>query len=306
MATTPPSEVRAALTVVAAEAAADATSIAAQTSTAQEARAALLLAVPLIVGDYSDGAAAVALDWYEELREAAEVRRPFKPQPFRLVTDEYVRNVVAASTKALAEPDEKFSMDDIGITLELVDGSIQELVAGAFRDTITRNVAADPQAAGWRRFARPGACQFCRMLADKGAVFTEKTARFAAHGAVMGGNRKGGNCMCIAGPEFGDPSTWTEASAMQYVASKRQRDAVDRANLRAYLNENFPESKSSSDTKGGARKPKTRKPETPGSGFDALTVAQIESQLAILATLPESDYKKKQGARLRKRLAELR
>lgn len=241
MATTPPDQVRTALTVVTAAAASDAAAVAARASTAQEARAALLLAAPLIVGDYSDGAAAVALDWYEELRDAAKVRRPFTPRPFRLVTDDYARNVIAASTQALAEPDEDFSMDDIGITLVLVDGSIHELVASAFRDTITRNTTADTSAAGWKRFARPGACKFCVMLAAKGAVYTEKTARFAAHGAVMGGKRKGGNCMCIAGPEFGDPDTWAEATPMQYVASKRKRSAKEKARLRDYLTENFPD-----------------------------------------------------------------
>lgn len=242
MATTPPDRVRAALTVVTNAAAEDARTVAASGGSPEEIRAALFVAAPLIVSDYTDGASALALDWYEELRDAAAVTRPFTPVLVQPAPDEEVRAIVAATTLALVEaPQPSTVPDPLETSLELLGGRLVELVAAGFRDTITENTHADPAAVGWRRFARPEACKFCKMLAAKGAVFTERTARFAAHGAVMGGNRKGGNCMCIAGPEFGGIDTWTEATPMQYVASRRKRTPKQRAELRDYLNEHFPD-----------------------------------------------------------------
>lgn len=239
--TSSPDEVRTGLAIVTTAAAAELISSAEPVESATDLRALLFLAAPIIVSDYSDGAAALALDWYEELREAAEVRRRFTPEPFRVVTDDYVRARVAAATADLLNvPADRFAEAKTA-TLSLVADSLPEMVADGFRETITRNAINDPSSAGWKRFARPGACKFCLMLAARGAVFTEKTARFAAHGAVMNGGRKGGDCQCIAGPEFGGPETWSEATPIQYVASRRKRTPKQRAELREYLSDNFPD-----------------------------------------------------------------
>lgn len=238
---TPPDQVRTGLTLVTSAAAQDLQAVATSSASTTEVRSALFVAAPLIVSEYSDGAAALALDWYEELRDAASPDRPYAPVPIRLVTDENVRAVVALSTVALMDKPGPSIDKAINTSLQLVVGGLQELVADAFRDTMTKNTVADPAAAGWRRFARPGACKFCLMLAARGAVYKEATARFAAHGAVMRGKRRGGNCMCIAGPAFGGPKTWTEATPMQYLASRPERDAEDHARLREYLNDNFPD-----------------------------------------------------------------
>jgi hypothetical protein len=204
----------------------------------------LFAATPLIINDYTSGSSALALDWYEELRDAARVAQRFSPRPLVLVTDDEIAAIVAETTAALHDIERGIEKDieaALAESLELLEAEIEEEVAAAFRDTMTGNVSADPAAVGWRRFARPEACKFCLMLAARGAVYTEATARFAAHGAVMGGNRKGGNCMCIAGPAFGGKETWAEASPMQYVASSAKRTAAQQATLRDYLNKNFPD-----------------------------------------------------------------
>ena len=243
---TAPSRVRAALQVVTGAAGADVRQVVAQAPAEEPemVRAALFAAAPLIVSDYSDGAAALALDWFEEIRDEARPRRPFTPTPIRLVTDDDVAAMIARDSEALLREIENPTGDlatAIDESMRLIQAEIENEIAAAFRDTITENAVEDSDAVGWRRFARPGACKLCRMLADRGAVYTESTARFAAHGAVMGGNRKGGNCMCIAGPAYGGKETWAEATPMQYLASRRQRSAADRERLREYLNENFPE-----------------------------------------------------------------
>jgi len=242
-----PSKVRRALRLVARAAAADLRTVAesaAQSGSPSQIRAALFAATPLIVGDYTDGSSALAVDWYSELRDAAEVAQRFSPRPLVLVTDDEIAAIVAETTSALRDIERGIEKDvEVALTesLDLLTAEIEEEVAAAFRDTITGNATADPAAVGWRRFARPEACKFCLMLAARGAVYTAATARFAAHGAVMGGNRKGGNCMCIAGPAFGGKEIWAEATPMQYVASSTKRTPEQQAALRAYLNTNYPD-----------------------------------------------------------------
>lgn len=241
---TSPSQIRSILQRLGARAKRDVRAVAASSQDPATIRAALFAAAPAIVAEYTDGSSALALEWYDELRLEAPVEKPFTPQPLVLATDEDVAAIVADMTKALHDIEQGILRDIEAARVEavgLLEDRTEGLVADAFRDTMTGNAKADPEAVGWRRFARPEACKFCKMLADRGAVYTEATARFAAHGAVMGGNRKGGNCMCIAGPAFGGKEIWAEATPMQYVASKRKRTAKERAALRAYLNKHYPD-----------------------------------------------------------------
>jgi hypothetical protein len=69
------------------------------------------------------------------------------------------------------------------------------------------------------------------MLADRGAVFSEATASFAAHT----------DCHCAARPEFANGEHGPEASVEQYLASTKNRTPAQRARLREYLNENYPD-----------------------------------------------------------------
>lgn len=195
-------------------------------------RAALFAATPVIVSDYAAGATALALDWYEEIRAAAGAPSGFTPSPLMLVADEDVAAAVAVSTEALYDVQREVARDfqqALEESLALVEAEVQKFVASGFRDTMTGNADVDPDAVGWQRHARPDGCKFCRMLAARGAVFTETSVNFAAHT----------NCHCVVGPSF-DP-TAPGASVMQYVASKRQRTERERADLREYLTENFPD-----------------------------------------------------------------
>lgn len=242
---TAPSRVRAGLLKITRQAKSDVRAVAASSTDPAVARAALFEAAPAIVAEYSDGSSALALEWYDELRSAASAATaPFTPRPLVVVTDEIVAAIVAKTTAPLREVEREIAADIEAMMAEsvrLLEDESERLVAEAFRDTVTTNVKADPLAVGWRRYARPEACGFCKMLADRGAVYTEATARFAAHGAVMNGGRKGGNCMCIAGPAFTGEGAYVPASPLQYVASKRRRTDKERAALREYLNRKYPD-----------------------------------------------------------------
>jgi len=213
-----PSESRAALQLVTAEAVATANEALSRSTGSPEARRLVLLdAVPEVVGYYSLGSAALAADFYEEARETAQVGTRFTPE--LVVADRTVklRRALAWSAEPLFTG---LEADAAGRLAEVV----QLEVARPYRDTITSNRRQDPESVGWRRITA-GGCKFCRMLAHKGAIYREATARFAAHP----------NCHCTAEPVFRTNDTGETASVMQYVASKRRRSPEEKARLRDYL-----------------------------------------------------------------------
>lgn len=184
----------------------------------------LLVAVPEVVAYYSDGTAALAADLYDDLREAANPPRRYVAEPVVNFREEKLRRglIWAQEPLYVAEP-----------SLEIATERMAEVVtletARPFRDTILTNQQRDPSAVGWRRHTSGDACRLCRMLADRGAVYKQSTARFAAHG----------HCLCSCSPVF-DGQPGEEANVMQYVASSRtRRSPAQQQKLREYLRTNY-------------------------------------------------------------------
>jgi len=187
-------------------------------------RAALLNSVPEIVGYFSEGSAALAVDFYEEERVRAGVRdRTFTTQ--FVVNDRTVkiRRGVAWASDPLFSDDEELAASRLGEVVQLE-------TARPYRDTILTNRENDPASVGWRRLTS-GGCRFCQMLADRGAVYRQSTASFAAHP----------NCHCTAQPVFVNNDPGTEVGAIQYVASRRSKTPAQRAAVREYLDTHYPE-----------------------------------------------------------------
>lgn len=183
-------------------------------------RPALLQGVPQIVAYYTLGSAALAADHYEDERDLAPVRRLYVAEPIIPDRAEKIGRAVAWATE---EADPLIVSDRLAEVVPLE-------VARAFRDTILTNRRRDPESVGWRRIASGRGCKMCQMLAARGAVYKEATARFATHPA----------CRCTAQPVFrGQPGE--EASVMQYTASKRARTPQQQAALRDYLNTHYPD-----------------------------------------------------------------
>lgn len=78
------------------------------------------------------------------------------------------------------------------VTFTDTAGNVTRLTMNQGRDTTLANVAADPDAKGYRRITSGNACEFCRMLAGRGAVYQADTVDFRAHG----------HCGCTAEPVF--------------------------------------------------------------------------------------------------------
>jgi hypothetical protein len=178
----------------------------------------LLDGVPGLIDYYAEGSAALAADFYDEQRELAGVRDSYAAELVLVDRTVKIRRAIAWAAEPLALLDEELAGKRLAEVVQLES-------ARPYRDTILSNQSRDPAAVGWKRITS-GGCKMCRMLADRGAVFKESTARFATHP----------NCHCSAAPVFGVNDTGEEASAIQYVASKRNRTPAQQAALRDYLN----------------------------------------------------------------------
>ena len=219
-----PQQSRAELSAVSAAAVADAVEIASRGSGSPESRRLVLLdTVPGVVDYYATGSATAAADFYDDRRALADVKRSYATELFIADRTVKIRRAVAWASEPM--------FADMSVTLEQrLSEVVQSEVALPYRDTILGNRKKDPQSAGWRRV--PGdSCRFCRMLSDRGAVYKEATATFAAHP----------NCDCSAEPVFVGQQAGPEASVIQYMASRRNRTPQTRARIRDYLDANYPE-----------------------------------------------------------------
>lgn len=159
--------------------------------------------VPVIAERYGLAAGALAADWYDDAREAAEVAGYFRASPADL--PDMGRYEALAGWAA--------GKDDIET---LVSGGVQRIIANAHRETVMQSAYADPRAEGWARFARGAeTCGFCYMLTSRGAVYTDRTAKFGSHD----------NCDCGAGPIFKGQVRQVDA----YKKSARRREDADGA-----------------------------------------------------------------------------
>lgn len=250
--TTPPDVVRGELQAITGEAALLLAAAAAERATdgPEAVRGVLFDAMVAVAEEYKAAAAELAVAWYDELRDAADLLTDlpefpgFVAEPVAVVDRAALQTTIAVDTTSLydliqadldrqAADYEQLLGDAVDTSMRLLQGSLQKEIAAGFRDTITDNTVRDDSAVGWRRHTRPSesypdGCRFCRLLADKGAIYSKSTARFAAH--------KG--CHCVASPVF-DGEDGPEASVMQYLASQRNRTRAENKKLRAYLQKKY-------------------------------------------------------------------
>lgn len=228
---TPPSEVRGGLEVVTAAATAQLVAATADLPPG-ETPSILYTLLPLLIPAHFDAAGGLASFWYEELREESRPTSPYTPQIVSRGNADWIETELRATyDRVLREVEADLETAAARLVAE-AEALTQKEVARGFRDTVDGNVKRDPEAIGWSRHARPGACKFCLFAARDSVVYRgEKAARFAAHT----------NCHCVARPEFANGDHGPEASALQYVGQQRKRTAKEREALRDYLNRKYPD-----------------------------------------------------------------
>lgn len=191
-----------------------------------EIRDALLEVMPEVLEPYITAAGELSAVWYEDLR-AAKVGGTFTAVTAGAVSKSRMDALVRWGVKPL------YKQSDSTV-LSLLGGGMQKLIAGADRATIQANAQKDVVSTSWARVARPGACDFCRMLAGRGAVYRSKSAAGMVIGRGVdpsktvgkrGGQGKGLKtrgtrslhapdfhdfCRCRAEPTFYTFGTWTD------------------------------------------------------------------------------------------------
>lgn len=173
-----------------------------------------------LVGYYSEGSAALAVDFYDESRADARAAGGFAATPVILDRTVKIRRGIAWASEPL-------SVDDEAAALGRLAEIMRSEVVRPYRDTIIQNQRRDPASAGWKRIASGAACGFCKALAARGAVYKQATADFAAHD----------NCTCTCAPVFKGGELGPEADVMQYMASKRRRTPKERERIREWAAE---------------------------------------------------------------------
>jgi hypothetical protein len=211
-----PLESKAALSVLTEDAADTISWTLQRTSGSFESRRLQLIEIgSAVTGYYSEGSAALAVDFYDESRADARAAGRFATEP--VILDRVVR-----IRRGLAWASEPLSVDDDAAALGRLTEIVKSEVVRPYRDTVLEARRRDPETAGWMRITSPAACSFCRFMAGKGAVYKKSSANFAAHDS----------CQCTAAPVFRGQAIGPEASALQYVGSKRRRTELEKQRLR--------------------------------------------------------------------------
>lgn len=174
------------------------------------ARDGLLDFVPTLTTVYGEAGTAVTADWYDEVRAAERVPGRFAA----VMAAPFPAEAVAQRVRFGAA---HLFTDTPDRMLPFLSGAVDEYVLQPARDTIARSSFADPEAGGWARQARAGACDFCKALAAKGAVYRRATVGFAAHG----------KCGCAAVPSWDKDAP--EVPVEAYRASERRERLRRRA-----------------------------------------------------------------------------
>ena len=206
-------------------------------------RDALQAEVPGVVDPYLAAAGDITADWYEA--QAPDLN--YVARPAALVDEGQLQATArwAAGTVLTKSPVSP---------LDLLAGSMQRALFNESRETIVENAEVEP-GARWARHASANACEFCRMVATRGAVYTSESAASRVGGRGVDestniGRRRGGrargirargnqsigdkyhdHCHCIAVPvrpgQSYNPPSYVEEWEAEYTRARQAADGVD-------------------------------------------------------------------------------
>lgn len=166
-----------------------------------EILAVLEAAVPEIVGQHATAAALVSAQWYDELADTDFTATPVVDLP-----EERLNSTIRWALYAPGDAD----------PIERLAGSSKRMVFDASRTTIIEN--ANTEGVSWSRYASATACEFCRLLSTRGAVYKSRQTALKSHD----------HCRCIAVPERGgyDPPAYVQDWEDEYIAARKAVSAA--------------------------------------------------------------------------------
>lgn len=156
----------------------------------------VLIALIAAGGRTSAGLAAAYYDEFRAAEEIAGKAAPILAAP--MPVEDAVRSlrfVGLVETRRLVEANRT---DAAAVAFTNVSGEVSRQALNQGRDTLVASVDADPRALGWARVTDSKPCSFCRMLAGRGPVYSQRGGHFAAHG----------HCGCSLEPVYSDEQPW--------------------------------------------------------------------------------------------------
>lgn len=188
---------------------------------------ALFDVLPTVVDTWGTAASSAAADWYDELRAEQGITGRFSAivKPLENVGAEALAGWGAQPLRVTQSATAPTEVQSVAAARSRVEGGLQKRLVNSANLTITDSAAEDPNARGWMRRTRPGACRFCVMVASRGGVFTKASSTFACHE----------HCYCEAVPAWGGKAL----PVGPYKPSDRPMTAADRARVRKWISDNL-------------------------------------------------------------------
>lgn len=253
-------------------------------------------------------AQAIGQEFYAANRAAAGVAGTVRPALVAVPTPEQVGALVDKALAGLTEvaPDSDILPSDlVANALTNVTGQLDLAVIDSGRDQAAQTVATDRQALGYVRIPKPGACSFCMLMATrggKGILYKSRETAGEISASVLWGpdakgsaNRYHAGCHCevvaVYSRSYESPQHVKDAMEIydsEYVQSHRGKGRAN-AFRREYERPHIEREKRADAAR-----------TTP---LTALTPAQVQHQLDVVRSLPDSDYKRTQISRLEQQLA---
>lgn len=173
----------------------------------------LIRVLPLIGDHYGLAAAALAADWYDDMRAEKRVKGRFRAVPHLLPDENRFVKLVEFGIGPLfgEEP-------DFITTVSKITGGMQRIIMDQQRLTIVDNTQVDPQSKGWSRVGSGHNCDFCTMLISRGGVYTGKSVTFRSHD----------HCNCSAAPSW-DPNARLVTDEPYKQSARRRSDKTKAA-----------------------------------------------------------------------------
>lgn len=129
----------------------------------------LLDVVPALTDRYGDLSAVSAGDFYDEMRSAAGAPGRHAATLASTASGEQVRASVRAGLAPIFSLDPQWQ-----VALSRLSGSVTRLVLQPARQTVAQSTVRDPARPRFARKPDPDACDWCLMLASRGAVYVSE------------------------------------------------------------------------------------------------------------------------------------
>jgi hypothetical protein len=150
-----------------------------------EFKAATLDTLPALVAELADVSATIGAEMYETARDQAEARGSFVVDLADPPNTEQVEATTRWALGPLFTPEALLGASELAaLVQDRMEAGITRLVREGGRRTITENTIRDPAKPRYQRFlsGRSKHCEFCQMLAGRGAVYhTKDTAGVGKH-----------------------------------------------------------------------------------------------------------------------------